>query len=96
MRSPQLKNKMMINDVNIIEKGSALPGQKQTPAQQKQRNRRHRTTPAVIGLTDAPLTGYFNYFRVLICNELLIISFFLVISLLLMIFFICDVMACIF
>ena len=47
----------MINNLNIIEKGSALSGQKQTPRQQSQRNWRHYAILAVAALTAAQLTG---------------------------------------
>ena len=90
----------MIDNLNIIEKGSALPGQMQTPCQQKQRNWRHSTILGGVGLTSAPLTGRFNYFinhiRTLILDDFLIISFFLMMYLLFMIFFIGSVIVCIF
>jgi hypothetical protein len=96
----QSKNRVMIDNLSLIEKGSALPGPKQTPGQQKQRNWNHRTIPAVVGPTAALLTGCFNDFmnhlRTLIFNDCLIMALFSMIFLLFMIFIIYSVVVCIF
>src|SRR6516225_6251077 len=47
----------MINNLNIIENGSALSGQKQTPDQRTQRNWRRFANLAIVGLTAALLVG---------------------------------------
>jgi len=87
----------MINNPNLIEKGPALLGQRQPPGQQKQKNWRLGTILAADGIMAAQPTGYFNQLinqiRILILNDCLILSFFLMMFLLFMIFIICSVVA---
>ena len=85
----------MINNLNIIESGSALSRQNQTTGQPKQRNWRHNAITPVAGPTAAPLADSFNYLirlmSTLILNDYLMLSVFLMIFFLFMVFITCNV-----